>query len=87
LKSYTSAFRPPEFSDVIAKNVTKIPWNKIVDNLETVDVDELEEDFGEDDSDKKAAKELMIFDSIREAAKDKIVPAAGPWAGVAKCLL
>ncbi|KAI6223684.1 hypothetical protein M3Y99_01436000 [Aphelenchoides fujianensis] len=40
----------------------------------------------EADEKKQIERELRIFDSIRDAAREKLTPAAGPWAAVAKSL-
>lgn len=78
-------FRPPEFSDILAKNVAKIQWQDIIDDPSTLNADDQEKANDGDDV-KSVEKDLMAFDVVREAAKDRIAPTAGPWASVAKSL-
>ncbi|KAI6199555.1 Mediator of RNA polymerase II transcription subunit 17 [Aphelenchoides besseyi] len=79
-----SYIRPPEFVDVVAKNILKIPWKSVIEKSAVLDA----EDNDESDLDerKRVDKEIRIFDSVREAAREKLTPVAGPWASVAKCL-
>jgi hypothetical protein len=48
-------------------------------------LDTEDEAMDEDDA-KNVEKDLMAFDSVREAAREHVLPTAGPWAAVAKCL-
>ncbi|KAI6223676.1 Mediator of RNA polymerase II transcription subunit 17 [Aphelenchoides fujianensis] len=76
--------RPPEFVDVVSKNINKIPWQTIVDKAPLLDAADGEDE--EADEKKQIERELRVFDSIRDAAREKLTPAAGPWAAVAKSL-
>jgi hypothetical protein len=76
-------FRPPDFADIVAKNVSKIQWQDVIENPATLDTED--EAMDEDDA-KNVEKDLMAFDSVREAAREHVLPTAGPWAAVAKCL-
>lgn len=63
-------FRPSDFSDIVAKNVSKIQWQEIIESTSALDIDDQEK--ATDDNDVKAAeKDLMAFDAVREAAKDR----------------
>lgn len=57
----------------------------MIGNPSRLDADELDEEKEPDDV-KSVEKDLLAFDAVREAAKDRIIPAAGPWTPVAKCL-
>ncbi|KAI6190138.1 Mediator of RNA polymerase II transcription subunit 17 [Aphelenchoides bicaudatus] len=75
---------PPNFADIVAKNVSKIQWQDIIENSTALENDEQEDVVSEET--KKLEKDLLAFDSVREAARERIVPTAGPWTDVAKHL-
>jgi hypothetical protein len=60
-------------------------WQDIIDDPSTLDADD-QEKVGQNDDLKNAEKDLLAFDSVREATKDRNIPMAGPWTSVAKCL-
>lgn len=65
--------------------MSKIQWQDVIESTSTLDVDDQDE-TNEGEDNKSVEKDLMAFDSVREAARDRIAPTAGPWTAVAKCL-
>ena len=85
-------FRPPKFADVLAEHASKVPWKSIIDSaaaIASAKVVKLEIDEDENEEEKALQQdeaELRAFAAVREAARERITPTAGPWMMVAKSL-
>ncbi|CAD5231380.1 unnamed protein product [Bursaphelenchus xylophilus] len=73
---------PPRFADLITKNAEKIQWRQIVGQMTLLDL------YDDQDSAevKEAKKILQTTQAVRDQAREKVEPVAGPWASVAKLM-